>query len=176
MEKKAVVGIAGVLAAGLALLPAGCTPRLRPVEVEFSRISIEEMERGTVELKITNPNGFSVDIEDLCYSILLTTDTVARGRRRSPVHIEAQDTTSAEFQFVFLLSLADLLSALPDILEDTVVLKLTGRYSLPSFLGPKKRPFAYTRVIRLADELEEIIKPFKGIFESDGWLPERKDK
>ncbi|UCG42385.1 MAG: LEA type 2 family protein [candidate division WOR-3 bacterium] len=154
----------------LLLLAASCRPRLRPVEADYTRITIEEMERAVVQLRIVNPNRFSLDIENLHYALLLAEDTLARGARRTPVHVESQDTTLADFPFTLGMSVSDLIKRLPDLLEDTVKLSITGRYSLPSIFGPKHRPFLYQKAVPLADELKDIIAPFEELFDADNWF------
>jgi len=149
------------------ILAAGCAPKLEPVEVEFSRFEMEEMKRATVELKIFNPNGFEVDIENLGYVVLLARDTLAAGEKPDPVHIEAKDTTVASFPFTVKLELGDLLGDLDGLLSDTLRLQLNGRYSLRGFLGPKKRPFRYEQVFALRDLLDDIISPFERLFGGD---------
>ncbi len=160
-------GIGFVLASACLLLAVGCSPRFEPVDVDFSRVELEEMERGTIELTIHNPNPFRVDIESLHYSLSLTGDTLAKGSRRTPVRIAASDTTVAEFPFTIELDLSDLLARLPDIMDDTIELRLAGRYSLPAFLGPMKRPFRYRKEIPLLEPLGDIIRPFKQFFGSE---------
>jgi LEA14-like dessication related protein len=154
----------------LLLLAVSCRPRLRPVEVDYTRITIEEMERAVVELRIVNPNQFSVDIENLHYALLLAHDTLARGARRMPVHIGSQDTALADFPFTLEMTVSDLIKRLPDLLEDTVKLHITGRYSLPSIFGPKHRPFRYQKAIPLADEFKDIIAPFEDLLDVDNWF------
>jgi len=154
----------------LLVLSVSCQPRLKPVEVDYTRITIEEMERAVVELRIINPNRFSLDIDNLRYSLLLTDDTLARGARRMPVHVESQDTTLADFPFTLEMSISDLIKRLPDLLEDTVRLDIAGRYSLPSVLGPKHRPFRYRKTIPLAYELREMVAPFEDLFDVDDWF------
>lgn len=154
----------------LLLLAVSCRPRLRPVEVDYTRITVEEMERAVVELKIVNPNPFSVDIENLHYALLLAGDTLARGARRMPVHVESRDTTLADFPFSLEMTVSDLIKRLPGLLEDTVRLVITGRYSLPGVFGPKHRPFRYQKTIPLADELKDVIAPFEDLLDVDEWF------
>jgi LEA14-like dessication related protein len=154
----------------LLLFAVSCRPRLRPVEVDYTRITIEEMKRAVVELKIVNPNQFSVDIENLDYALLLADDTLARGARRMPIHIESRDTTLADFPFILGMTIPELFKRLPGMLEDTIRLDITGRYSLPSTFGPKHRPFRYQKAVPLANELKDIIAPFEDLFDVDDWF------
>jgi len=154
----------GHRAALLALLCAGCAPKLEPVEVDYRRITIEHMTEAMVELWIDNPNSFAVDLEALDYRILLTRDTFASGKRPEPVSIRARDTTLASFPFSIRMDLSQVISHVPELAGDTVYLELEGRYSFPGPLGRLKRPFRYRRMIPLGRELEELAEPLRDLF------------
>jgi len=122
------------------------------------------MTDASVELKMHNPNGFRVDVDRLEYALLLTADTVASGRRDEPVRIEAEDSTLASFPFTIDLgSIGDL----SGILEDTLSLRVDGRYLVPGTFGKVGRPFEYRHDIPLGELVEDILAPFRGLFGGD---------
>ncbi len=153
-----------VVIAAVLLTAAKCTPRLEPVVVDYRRITIERMKEAVVELHIDNPNSFALDLEQLDYRILLTGDTFATGARAEPVGIKARDSIRADFPFTIEMDLAEVLSHIPELADDTVYLELSGHYSFPGMLGRIKAPFRYREAIPLRDELEAIIRPFENLF------------
>lgn len=146
-----------LLALSLAL---GCMPRIEPINVRVAHVGIARMEAADVRILIINPNRFALDLEDLHYCLLLTTDTIAAGANSTSVHIGARDTTETEFRMALRIGLADAARHLASARADTFRIRLTGRYALPTFLGPLRRPFSYENAIPLSNPLERLFGPF----------------
>lgn len=147
------------------VLVAGCRPRVEPVEVDFRRLSLEEMKRGVLELELANPNGFGLAAESLRYFLVCGKDTVAQGTRQTPVSIPARDSVRAEFPFELRYGIVDIIARLPGILSDTAWLRLEGRYVFPRPVP--SRPFSYSRAIPLAEEVRKITDGLKSLFGGD---------
>jgi len=135
--------------------------------VDFRSLSLEEMKQAEVRLLVANPNRFAMDVRNLRYSLLLTGDTVASGRRDDPVHVRAQDSLLASFPFEVRMKLGDMVSRVPDIAGDTVRLELTGEHSLPGLFRTTWRRFEYHRAIPLRPEIDKLLSPLRRLFGGD---------
>ncbi|MEO0082472.1 MAG: LEA type 2 family protein [candidate division WOR-3 bacterium] len=150
------------IAVAAILCLTGCRPKVEPVSADFRRLSLQEMKYGTIELTLSNPNHFPLDIDSLYYALILAADTVASGRRPMPIHIGAADSTRADFPFELKLGVTDIISQLPRVLSDTVWLRLNGRYRLPGPIGRYRLPFSYIRSVPLAEEVRKLVERIKG--------------
>ena len=144
---------------GLVLL-CGCGWLVKPAEVELVELTFPSENMVDLTVLIHNRNPFSVKASGLEYQVSIGSEVVGRGQAPGVLLFKARDSLKTHFPIKY--DAAALVRALPQIMQDTVVVRVDGSYRMRSLLSRPKLAFSAERRIAVKDRLGGILKSLLG--------------
>jgi LEA14-like dessication related protein len=145
-----------LLSAGLALLVfTACGPLVKPVSVHVTGVSFSSRDTAEVTVVLGNPSRFALDILSAEYRITVGERRCGNGHHDTPIHVGARDSTEAGIRLA--VDYEELLASLPELLRDTVAVKLDGSYQVKTALGARRVGFSTERRIAVKDQIRSFL-------------------
>ena len=142
------------------IVGCGCGWLVKPAEVELVELTFPSENWVDINVLIHNRNPFSVKASGLEYQVRIGSEVVGRGRAPGVLLFKARDSLKTHFPVKY--DAAALVRALPQIMQETVVVRVDGTYRLRSLLSRPKLPFSAERRIAVKDRLGGILKSLLG--------------
>jgi len=144
----------------------GCGLLVKPAEVELVELTFPSENMVDLTVFIHNHNPFSVKVSGLEYRVSIGSEVVGRGQAPGVLLFKGRDSLQTHFPIKY--DAAALVRALPQIMQDTVVVRVDGSYRLRSLLSRPKLPFSAERRIAVKDRLGGILKSLLGGKQGNG--------
>jgi LEA14-like dessication related protein len=144
----------------------GCGWLVKPAEVELVEMTFPSENIVDLAVLIHNRNPFSVKVSGLEYQVRIGAEVVGRGQAPGVLLFRGRDSLQTHFPVKY--DAAALVRALPQIMQDTVVVRIDGTYRLQSLLSKPKMPFSAERRIAVKDRLGGILKSLLGGQQGNG--------
>ena len=144
----------------------GCGWLVRPAEVELVGLAFPSENVVDITVLIHNRNQFSATASDLEYRVSIGGEVIGRGHMSQVLSIGGRDSLATHFPMDY--NIAALSRVLPQILQDTVVVRVDGTYRLRSVLSRPKLPFSTERRIPVKARLGGIFKSLLGSEQGKG--------
>jgi hypothetical protein len=138
----------------------GCGWLVKPAEVELVGLAFPSENMVDLTVLIRNRNPFSARASDLEYRISIGGEVVGRGHAPQVLFLGSRDSLVTHFPMSY--DMAALSRVLPQIMQDTVVVRVDGSYRLRSLLSMPKLPFSAERRIVVKERLGGIFKSLLG--------------
>ena len=138
----------------------GCGWLVKPAEVELVGLAFPGENMVDITVLIRNRNPLSARASDMEYKVSIGGEVIGRGRTPQVLSIGGRDSLVTHFPMNY--DMAALSRVLPQILQDTVVVRVDGTYRLRSLLSKPKLPFSAERRIAVKDRLGGILKSLLG--------------
>ncbi len=142
------------------IVGCGCGWLVKPAEVELVGLTFPGENLVDITVLIRNRNPFSARASDLEYKISIGGEVIGRGRTPQVLSFGARDSLVTHFPLSY--DMAALSRVLPQILQDTVVVRVDGTYRLRSLLSSPRLPFATERRIPVKARLGGIFQSLLG--------------
>jgi hypothetical protein len=144
----------------------GCSWLVKPAEVELVELTFPSENLVDLTVLIHNRNPFSVKASEVEYKVSIGSEVVGRGRAPGVLLFKGRDSLKTHFPIKY--DAAALVRALPQILQDTVVVRVDGTYRLRSLLSRPKLPFSAERRVSVKDRLGGILESLLGGKQENG--------
>jgi len=144
----------------------GCGWLVKPAEVELVELTFPSENMVDLAVLIHNRNPFSVKASEVEYQVSIGGEVVGRGHTPETLLFKGRDSLQTHFPIKY--DAAALVRALPQIMQDTVVVRVDGTYRLRSLLSRPKLPFSAERRIAVKDRLGGILKSLLGGKQGNG--------
>ena len=142
------------------VLSCGCGWLMKPAEVELVGLAFPSESAVDITVLIYNRNPFSATASDLEYRVSIGGEAIGRGHTSQVLSIGGRDSLVTNFPMNY--DIAALSRVLPQILQDTVVVRIDGSYRLRSVLSRPKLQFSTERRIPVKARLEGVFKSLLG--------------
>jgi len=134
----------------------GCGWLVKPAEVELVALAFPSENMVDLTLLIRNRNPFSVKVSEVEYRVAIGGEEVGLGHAPEVLLFKSRD--SLETHFPVRYDPAALVGVLPQIMQDTVVVRVDGSYRLHALLSKPKLTFSAERRIAVKEKLEGILR------------------
>ena len=148
------------------LFCCGCGWLVKPAEVELVELTFPSENMVDLTVLIHNRNPFSVKASGLEYQVSIGSEVVGRGQAPGVLLFKGRDSLQTHFPIKY--DPAALVRALPQIMQDTVVVRVDGSYRMRSLLSRPKLSFSAERRIAVKDRLGGILKSLLGGKQGNG--------
>ncbi len=142
------------------VVSCGCGWLVKPAEVELVGLAFPNEDVVDITVLVRNRNSFSAKASDMEYRVSIGGEVIGRGRTAQVLSIGGRDSLVTHFPMNY--DIAALSRALPQILQDTVVVRVDGTYRLQSVLSKPKLSFSTERRIPVKARLGGIFKSLLG--------------
>ena len=142
------------------LLFCGCGWLVKPAEVELVGLAFPGENMVDITVLIRNRNPLSARASDMEYKVSIGGEVIGRGRTPQVLSIGGRDSLVTHFPMNY--DMAALSRVLPQILQDTVVVRVDGTYRLRSLVSRPKLSFSTERRIPVKARLGGIFKSLLG--------------
>jgi hypothetical protein len=142
------------------LVGCGCGWLVKPAEVELVGLAFPGENLVDISVLIRNRNLFSARASDMEYRISIGGEVIGRGHTPQVLSLGGRDSLVTHFPLSY--DMAALSRVLPQILQDTVVVRVDGTYRLRSLLSAPKFPFSTERRIPVKARLGGVFRSLLG--------------
>jgi hypothetical protein len=142
------------------VLACGCGWLVKPAEVELVGLAFPGENMVDIAVLIRNRNPLSVRASDMEYRASIGGEVIGRGHTPQVLSIGGRDSLVTHFPMNY--DMAALSRILPQILQDTVVVRVDGTYRLRSVLSRPKLSFSAERRIPVKARLGEVFRSLLG--------------
>jgi len=142
------------------LVFCGCSWLVKPAEVELVGLAFPGENMVDITVSVHNRNQFSAKASDMEYRVSIGGEVIGRGRTSQVLSIGGRDSLVTHFPMSY--DIAALSRVLPQILQDTVVVRVDGTYRLRSLVSRPKLSFSTERRIPVKARLGGIFKSLLG--------------
>ena len=142
------------------LVCCSCGWLAKPAEVELVGLTFPGENVVDISVLIHNRNLFSARASDMEYRVSIGGEVIGRGHMPQVLSIGGGDSLVTHFPLSY--DMAALSRVLPQILQDTVVVRVDGTYRLRSLLSTPKLSFATERRIPVKARLGGIFRSLLG--------------
>jgi hypothetical protein len=142
------------------VLFCGCNWWVKPAEVELVGLAFPGENVVDISVLIRNRNLFSARASDMEYRVSIGGEVIGRGHAPQVLSLGGRDSVVTHFPLSY--DMAALSRVLPQILQDTVVVRIDGAYRLRSLLSTPKLTFATERRIPVKARLGGIFRSLLG--------------
>ena len=142
------------------VVSCGCGWLVKPAEVELVGLAFPDENMVDITVLIRNRNSFSAKASDLEYRVSIGGEAIGRGHTSQVLSIGGRDSLVTHFPMNY--DIAALSRVLPQILQDTVVVRVDGPYRLRSVLSRPKLPFSTERRIPVKARLGGVFRSLLG--------------
>jgi LEA14-like dessication related protein len=138
----------------------GCGWFVKPAEVELVGLAFPGENLVDIAVLIRNRNPFSARASDMEYRVSIGGEVIGRGHTPQVLFLGGRDSLVTHFPMSY--DMAALSRVLPQILQDTVVVRVDGTYRLRSLLSAPKLPYSTERRIPVKARLGGIFRSLLG--------------
>ena len=138
----------------------GCGWLVKPAEVELVEFTFPSENMVDLTVLIHNRNRFAARASDMEYKASIGGEVIGRGRMPQVLSLGGRDSLVTHFPMSY--DVAALSRVLPQILQDTVVVRVDGTYRLQSVVSRPKLAFSTERRIPVKARLGGIFKSLLG--------------
>jgi hypothetical protein len=142
------------------VVSCGCGWLVRPAEVELVGLAFPSENMVDITVSIHNRNPFSARASDMEYKVSIGGEVIGRGHTPQVLSIGGRDSLVTHFPMNY--DIAALSRVLPQILQDTVVVRVDGTYRLRSVVSRPKLSFSTERRIPVKARLGGVFKSLLG--------------
>ncbi len=144
----------------------GCGWLVKPAEVELVELAFPDENVVDITVLIRNRNPLSARASDMEYKVSIGGEVIGWGHSPQVLSIGGRDSLVTHFPMDY--DVAALSRVLPQILQDTVVVRVDGTYRLRSVVSRPKFSFSTERRIPVKDRLGGILKNLLGGKQGNG--------
>ena len=138
----------------------GCSLLVKPAEVELVGLAFPSENFMDLAVVVRNRNAFSARASDMEYRITIGGEEVGRGHTHETLSIRGGGSLKTHFPVRY--DPAALVRVLPQITQDTVVVRVDGTYRLRSLVLMPQLQFSAERRIAVKEKLGGILKSLFG--------------
>ncbi len=138
----------------------GCGWLVKPAEVELVGLAFPSENMVDLTVLIHNRNRFSARASDMEYKVSIGGEVIGQGHMPQVLSLGGRDSLVTHFPLSY--DMAALSRVLPQILQDTVVVRVDGTYRLRSVLSRPKLSFCTERRIPVKARLGGVFKSLLG--------------
>jgi len=142
------------------VLFCGCSWLMKPVEVELVGLAFAGESMVDIAVLIHNRNPFSARASDMEYRVSIGGEVIGQGHTPQVLSISGRDSLVTHFPMNY--DIAALSRVLPQILQDTVVVRVNGTYRLRSVVSRPKLSFSTERRVPVKARLGGVFKSLLG--------------
>ncbi len=142
------------------IVGCACGWLVKPAEVELVGLTFPGENVVDISVLIRNRNLFSAKASDMEYRVSIGGEVIGRGHTPQALSLGAGDSLVTHFPLSY--DLAALSRVLPQILQDTVVVRIDGTYRLRSLLSAPRLSFATERRIPVKARLGGVFRSLLG--------------
>jgi hypothetical protein len=139
---------------------SGCGWLVKPAEVELVGLAFPSENLVDLTVLIHNRNRFSAKASDMEYKVSIGGEVIGRGHTPQVLSIGGRDSLDTHFPMNY--DMAALSRVLPQILQDTVVVRVDGTYRLQSVVSRPKLSFSTERRIPVKARLGGVFRSLLG--------------
>jgi len=144
----------------------GCGWLVTPAEVELVGLTFPSESVVDITVSIHNRSRFAARASDIEYKASIGGEVIGRGRMPQVLSLGGRDSLLTHFPMSY--DVAALSRVLPQILQDTVVVRVDGTYRLRSVVSRPKLAFSAERRIPVKARLGGIFKSLLGSESTNG--------
>jgi LEA14-like dessication related protein len=137
-----------------------CGWLVKPAEVELVGLAFPGENMVDLTVLIRNRNRFSAGASDMEYKVSIGGEVIGQGHMPQVLSLGGRDSLVTHFPLSY--DMAALSRVLPQILQDTVVVRVDGTYRLQSVLSRPKLSFSTERRIPVKARLGGIFRSLLG--------------
>jgi len=138
----------------------GCGWLVKPPDVELVGLAFPDENMVDLTVLIRNRNRFSASASGLEYRVSIGGEVVGQGHAPRVLSLGGRDSLVTHFPMSY--DMAALSRVLPQIMQDTVVVRVDGSYLLRSLLSRPKLSFSAERRIAVKEKLGGVFKSLLG--------------
>jgi hypothetical protein len=142
------------------LVFCGCGWLVKPAEVELVGLAFPGENMVDISVLIRNRNPLSARASDIEYKVSIGGEVIGRGHAPQVLSLGGGDSLVTHFPLSY--DVAALVRVLPQILRDTVVVRVDGTYRLRSLFSTPKLPFSTERRIPVKARLGGVFRSLLG--------------
>jgi LEA14-like dessication related protein len=139
---------------------SGCGWLVKPAGVELVGLAFPNENMVDLTVLIHNRNRFSARASDMEYKVSIGGEVIGRGHTPQVLSIGGRDSLVTHFPMNY--DMAAMARVLPQILQDTVVVRVDGTYRLRSVVSRPKLSFSTERRIPIKARLGGVFKSLLG--------------
>ena len=139
---------------------SGCGWLVKPAEVELVGLAFPGENMVDITVLIRNRNPFSARASDMAYRVSIGGEVIGQGHTPQVLSLGGRDSLVTHFPLNY--DMAALSRVLPQVLQDTVVVRVDGTYRLRSVLSRPKLSFSTERRVPVKARLGGVFKSLLG--------------